>query len=256
MSKILIFGGTTEGRVLASACDDLHISAILSVATEYGKDILPKYSYVQVRSKRLNVEEISQLMEDENISCVIDASHPYAFEISRNILSALKNINDKKDILFFRIIRENNQLLNEYENALQFASNAEAADYLLNTEGNILLTIGSKEVSAYQDIANRVFPRVLPSVDSINLCIDAKVPLKNIIAMQGPFSEELNKAIIKNFNCKYLVTKLSGKTGGFDEKAAAAMEADCTLIIILPRDETFGISLNKCIDKIRNIYGN
>lgn len=82
MSKILIFGGTTEGRVLASACDDLHISAILSVATEYGKDILPKYSYVQVRSKRLNVEEISQLMEDENISCVIDASHPYAFEIS------------------------------------------------------------------------------------------------------------------------------------------------------------------------------
>ena len=255
MSKVLIFGGTTEGRVLASVCDDLHISTILSVATEYGRDVLPSFKYVSVQNKRLDIEEITKLIEKEAVSCIIDASHPYAFLISRNILSALENIKHKKDILFLRIMRKNNTIPEEYKNILEFTSNAKAAGYLLNTEGNILLTIGSKEISVYKNIAKRIFPRVLPSIDSINACIAANIPQKNIIAMQGPFSKQLNNAIIENFNCKYLVTKLSGKTGGFGEKVLAAMDTGCTLIIILPKDETYGISLNECIDKIRNIYG-
>ena len=252
MNKILIFGGTTEGRILADACDKMHIDAILSVATEYGRDILPDFKYVRIQSKRMDASEIAEYIENENITCIIDASHPYAFEVSKNIIYAIKQI--KQNILFYRIARANNTVPSEYKNVLSFLGNSQAADYLLNTEGNVLLTTGSKEISAYKKLSSRVFPRVLPSIDSIKLCVDAGIPLKNIIAMQGPFSKELNIAMLRDFKCKYLVTKLSGKTGGVDSKIQAAMELNCTLIVILPKDETVGIDVEECIALLKDKY--
>ena len=97
MSKILIFGGTTEGRELATVCDKLKLPTILCVATEYGKEVLPQFHYVKVSEKRLNTDEIANLIEENRITCVIDATHPYAYEISKNILAAIKSLS--KDIV-------------------------------------------------------------------------------------------------------------------------------------------------------------
>ena len=187
MSDVLIFGGTTEGREIATYCDKL-------VATEYGKEVLPEFKTVKVSNKRLGTEEIAKLIKENNISCVIDSTHPYAYDISKNIESALKLL--EKDITFFKIKRESMDV--SLEDVLEFSSNFEAVNYLLNTEGNVLLTTGSKEISAFSKLSNRIFPRVLPSIDSINACISAGVPSKNIIAMQGPFSLALNEAIRKD----------------------------------------------------------
>jgi len=140
------------------------------------------------------------------------------------------------------------------ENTLEFSSNFEAVNYLLNTEGNILLTTGSKEISAFSGLSNRIFPRVLPSIDSINACISAGIPSKNIIAMQGPFSTALNEAIIKEFDCKYLVSKLSGRSGGFDDKHEAAKNTGCIPVIILPKTEITGISVEECKLNLEKLY--
>ena len=72
--------------------------------------------------------------------------------------------------------------------------------------------------------------------------------------MQGPFSKELNEAIIKEFDCKYLVSKLSGKSGGFDEKIEAAKSTGCKAIIILPKIKVTGITVAKCIENIKKYY--
>lgn len=250
MSDVLIFGGTTEGREIATYCDKLKIDTILCVATEYGKEVLPEFKTVKVSNKRLSTEEIAKLIKENNISCVIDSTHPYAYDISKNIESALKLL--EKDITFFKIKRESMDV--SLEDALEFSSNFDAVNYLLNTEGNILLTTGSKEISAFSELSNRIFPRVLPSIDSINACISAGVPSKNIIAMQGPFSMALNEAIIKEFDCKYLVSKISGRSGGFEEKIEAAKNTGCIPVIILPKTEITGISAEECKVNLEKLY--
>ena len=152
MNKILIFGGTTEGRELASVCDKLKLSTILCVATGYGKEVLPKFQYVNISDKRLNIDEIVHLIEQNQITCIIDATHPYAYEISKNILSAIRMLT--KEVIFFRIKRETADLNIGY--SLEFDSNIKAADYLLKTEGNILLTTGSKDIVQFCELSNRI----------------------------------------------------------------------------------------------------
>lgn len=252
MNDILIFGGTTEGRELAIFCDNLRIPAILCVATEYGKEVLPVFKSVKVSDKRLNIDEIIAIMEKNHISCVIDATHPYAYEVSKNIAAAISQL--EREVKLLKIKRKDMDIALNV--ALKFSSNAEAVSYLLNTDGNILLTTGSKEIAAFSELSYRIFPRVLPSIDSINACISAGIPSKNIIAMQGPFSKTLNEAIIKEFNCKYLVSKLSGKSGGFEEKIEAAKNTDCIPIIIMPKTEIKGISVEECRVELEKLYKN
>ena len=57
--------------------------------------------------------------------------------------------------------------------------------------------------------------------------------------MQGPFSKAFNSALIRELDIKYLVTKCTGKNGGFTEKTEAAKENDVECIIIKrPTDES------------------
>ena len=50
--------------------------------------------------------------------------------------------------------------------------------------------------------------------------------------MQGPFSIEMNEAILRQFDSSYLVTKDGGKEGGFEEKREAAHRNNVQLIVI------------------------
>ena len=63
--------------------------------------------------------------------------------------------------------------------------------------------------------------RVLPGVESIEICHREQIPGKQIIAMQGPFGTELNEALIRQYDIGVLVTKESGQAGGFPEKIRA-----------------------------------
>ena len=106
----------------------------------------------------------------------------------------------------------------------------------------MLLTTGSKELEAYtavENFAERLYPRVLPSVGVIQKCASLGFPGSHIIAMQGPFSAGMNAALIRQTGAEILVTKDTGATGGFAEKLAAARETGIkTLIIARPREES------------------
>ena len=121
------------------------------------------------------------------------------------------------------------------------ADMAAAADMLAGMPGNILLTTGSKELHhfAVPGLAERCYPRVLPMLDSLERCLTLGFPPKNIICMQGPFSKELNVALLRQYRIKTLVTKDTGGYGGFRAKAEAAHEAGCALLVVeRPRTET------------------
>jgi precorrin-6x reductase len=99
----------------------------------------------------------------------------------------------------------------------------------------ILLTTGSKSLHEFKGICNReIFARILPSADSIEKCIAAGIARKQIIAMEGPFSLELNIALINQFKIQCLVTKNSGRAGGFMEKIEACQKTGITAIVVEP----------------------
>ena len=104
---------------------------------------------------------------------------------------------------------------------------------------NVLLAIGAKGIGAFQDLdRERLYPRVLPVVESILACQQAGIPTRNIIALHGPFSRDLNRAMLEQYHIRYLVTKDGGRAGGFEEKAAAAREAGAELVVIGRPTET------------------
>ena len=97
------------------------------------------------------------------------------------------------------------------------------------------LTTGSKELKAFTalpDFEKRLYARVLSTPEVATMAASLGFVGKHLICMQGPFSKELNTAMLKQFDAAYLVTKDSGKVGGFEEKLLSAREAGAKVILI------------------------
>ena len=123
--------------------------------------------------------------------------------------------------------------------SMVFATAAHAAAFLAGCSGNVLLATGAKELAAFAPLSpERLFPRVLPTREGIAACEAAGIPHRNIIAMQGPFSLALNKALITQFQIRYLVTKDGGAAGGFAEKVQAAADTGAQLVVLRRPPET------------------
>ena len=236
--KICIFAGTTEGRRLAEILAESYEITVCT-ATGYGEAALDNIGGIAVRAGRMDAGEIADFIIREGFDRVIDATHPYALDITENISAAAK----KASIPVMRILREDDLRI---QNAVYVSSVKEARDYLARQEGNILITTGSKELSEYKGLdMSRVWARVLPTADALQTCADAGVPASNIIAAQGPFTYEMNLAQLNMIGAGFLVTKASGRTGGFDEKISAAAAAGAIPVVIGRPPQTEGISLDE-----------
>ena len=108
------------------------------------------------------------------------------------------------------------------------------ARFIAKLEGNILVTLGSNNIHEFKNLKNleNIYFRILPVSESIEKAEKAGIKAKNIIGIQGPFSKEFNKAIYKNYNIKYVVTKESGATGGEAEKMEAAYEMGVVPLVL------------------------
>ena len=133
----------------------------------------------------------------------------------------------------------------------------EAVTFLEHKSGNILATTGSKEAAKYTALTNfeqRVFLRVLSLPNVVKQCQELGFQGKNLICMQGPFSEELNIAMLHKFNSQYMVTKDSGKVGGFDDKVEAAKSAGAKLIVIGRAEDEQGAGYDEIVKYLRNKF--
>ena len=243
--NILIFSGTGEGRDLSKALAEAGHDVTVCVLTEYGKEEQGEYDGVTVLAGKKPPEEIVKLLDGMDVC--IDATHPFATHIRESIRTSCEETGVKR----IRLVREESDI-EGYDNVKLVDSAEEAADLLMGQEGKILLTTGAKDLPVYAACGpERLYPRVLPMASSLEACEKAGIPRKNIIAMQGPFIKEINVALMKQFGIRYMVTKDSGKEGGFDDKMAAAREAGAVLIVIRrPEDE--GCSAEEILRLIRD----
>ncbi len=250
MNRAVIFGGTAEGRRLAEYYRDKEIAVTLCVATEYGESLIEKGKNITVRSGRMTEIQMEEFLREQEPEAVIDATHPYAEEVTDNIKNACESLN----LEYVRVVREKEFDVNpDYR---VFDSIDEIVRYLNTVEGNILLTTGSKELKSYSGIRDRekrVFVRVLPLASVMNHVEELGYKGRNVICMQGPFTEEVNIAMIKMLDIRFLVTKDTGVSGGLPEKISAAAKTG-TQVLILGRQRESGLTLKKCIQYINDRF--
>ena len=243
--KIVIFSGTTEGRRLSRELAGAGAEVTVCVASDYGKEEQGEVPGIQVRVGPLSPEEKRELLKDA--AFCVDATHPYARHISETVKTACET----ERVPLLRLKRSESEL----GSAHTVKNAGEAAAYLAQREGNILLTTGVKELRSFAALPpERLFPRVLPSRESIAACEKIGIPHRNIIAMQGPFSKEMNTATIRQYKIRFLVSKDGGEAGGYAEKAAAAEETGAELIVLRRPEESglgFDEVLNLCIARLR-----
>ena len=230
MKEILIFAGTTEGRKLSECLSKADILHTVCVATEYGEIVLTENACAHVHRGRMDVEEMSAFISDGQFSAVVDATHPYAQVVTENIRAAMKGM----DIPYIRLKRETDDSY-DYDKIRSFECNEDCAEALLQINGNILLTTGSKELSVYcgyEGLKDRLYVRVLPGLESLSLCNENGIMGKHILALQGPFTVDMNEAMLRQYDISCLVTKKSGRAGGYIEKLEAAKRLDIPVYVV------------------------
>ena len=241
MKRLLLFGGTTEGRELASMAAKLGWDVTVSVATEYGAACVPEEKGVTIHTGRLEEGAMEALMAS-GFTVAVDATHPYAVAVSKNIRAAAEQVG----LPLLRLLRPES----DHPDCLYADSVAEACT--LVPEGNVLAATGSKEVAAYKvipDYQSRVYARVLPLESSIADCHRAGLDDGHILAAKGPFSLEDNIKTMKEHQIRSMITKDGGAAGGFPEKLEAARRCGVQVILVRrPKDS--GFTLEEIVKKL------
>lgn len=253
MYKVLLFGGTVEGRTVAEYLNENKIPSMVCVATEYGESLLPQGEYLELSHERLDEKQMEERMLQMENGLVIDATHPYAQVVTENIETAC----ERTGTAYLRVVRQESRRLEEEETITYVKSIREAVEYLEKTSGNILVTTGSKELSSYTaltDYQERIYARVLSLVEVVSSCAKLGIEGKHLLCMQGPFSREMNIALIHQFDIAWMVSKESGRAGGFLEKYQAAKETGCRMIVIGRPKEEQGMELEKCIEYLNRRF--
>ncbi len=250
--KIVLWGGTIEGRRLAEYLSGTDAQVHVCVATGYGKDLLPEAENLHVHAGRLDAEEMAALLKEVRPEIGIDATHPYATNVSENIRKACA----EEEVPYIRVKRNEAELNADGENVFIVNDTEEAVRFLADTEGVVFLTTGSKELKTFTklpDYQERLVARVLSSAEVVQMCKDLGFPGRHIIAAQGPFGEEINYAMLKEYGAAWMVTKNTGDAGGFQAKWDAAIRAGVKIVVIgRPQEQAQDcVSLDEMITKLK-----
>ncbi|MFB4164081.1 precorrin-6A reductase [Alteribacillus sp. JSM 102045] len=234
---IFMLAGTSDAKELAEKIKQDGHSLLASVVTEEAAVKLES-SGISARVGRLTAEQMAAVLQENMANVVVDASHPFAEEASRHAIQAAK----EAGIPYIRYERSS---INTYDEKVQKVdSYEEAAMKAREKGGTIFLTTGSKTLPVFanklvNDERVRMICRMLPRAENMEKCKNLGIAQQDIVAMQGPFSKELNQALYKQFGVDTVVTKESGKQGSFDEKVTAALELGLEVILIKRPDVAY-----------------
>ena len=250
MSKLCIFAGTADGRELIERLTGRGLAITAYVATEYGQVALGEYPDVEIRAGGLPRAEMPGVFRAEGYDLVVDATHPYAEHITESIRLACEETGTE----LLRLLRESTSATDD---GIFVEDTAACIRFLAGTEGNILLTTGSKTLPEYcaePGLRERIYARMLPLPSSLEAARQGGLEASHVIAMQGPFSEELNTAMLRFTNAAWMVTKDTGSAGGYADKIAAARRAGVKVVIIGRPPERPGLSGEQTLSAIEKRF--
>ncbi|MCI6100720.1 MAG: precorrin-6A reductase [Selenomonas sp.] len=233
-SRIFVFAGTADGRQLVAALLARGFAVTASVVSRYGGELLESAQTAGhdliINEQPLDEAALEAYCRSHAIAAIVDASHPYAASVSENAMAAAKALG----LPYIRYERDLTELA--YDNIHIVHSYEEAAETAARLGKTIFLTTGSRNLRKFAEAPalreKTLIARVLPTPDVIAACIDLGIHPGEIVALQGPFSEALNRELFLRYHADVIVTKNSGQVGGTDAKLAAAKELNLPVVLI------------------------
>ena len=232
---IFVLAGTQDGREIVKILLENGYDVAASVVSRYGGELLAHAcgqngQKCLINDKPLDEQALQTYMQAQHINLLVDASHPYAANVSRNAMTACSALS----VPYIRYERDLTELA--YDKITVVHSYEEAAEVASRLGQRIFLTTGSRNLekfvhSPYLKDAE-LTARVLPTAEVIALCEGMGIDAGHIVALQGPFSKELNKELFRRYAAQVIITKNSGSIGGTDTKLAAAQELGLPIVLI------------------------
>ena len=227
---IFVAAGTQDGRELAGALLQAGYEVTASVVSSYGEKLLKQYPRLIINDKPLDEEALEDYIRQHGVRLFVDASHPYAANVSENAMRACRAAN----IPYIRYERASVPV--DYDKAYPVESYEEAASTAARLGTTVFLTTGSRNLKAFvfSDAlkGHTIIARILPTAGVLKECEELGLTPKQIVALQGPFSEELNIALYRQYGADVVVTKNSGEIGGTDTKITAAKKLGLPVVMI------------------------
>jgi precorrin-6A/cobalt-precorrin-6A reductase len=253
---IALFLGTSEGKKILSLLNSFTDDIFISTATSYGGELLKDYKYKVLNTAPLDKVRLAKAFKENNISVVVDGSHPYATEITKTLMDLCTEH-------YLDYIRyERPSVIDKFKNhkeVIRVYGYEQLIEMAKNIKGTILNTTGSRNIKKLMDLGmeNRIVHRVLPSIEVMKEYFSLGLAVEDIIAIKGPTSYDLNCSFIKEYDAKAIILKDSGVQGGTEEKLRAAIDLGITAFVIDRSVVTYENSFNnedELVEYIKKTY--
>ncbi|GAB4546816.1 MAG: cobalt-precorrin-6A reductase [Pleurocapsa sp.] len=248
INTIWLIGGTSESVAIAKEIATAELSLIITVTSESARSLYPSGLEIHVGS--LNRQQMEYFCREKRISKIVDASHPFAAEVSQNAIAIATTFN----LPYLRYQRPSLQLA-ENANSSSLVTVLDSFQTLLKgsylQNQRVLLTIGCKALPLFESWQKHavLFARVLPNTESLQIALNSGFTSDRLIALRPPLTAELEMALWQQWDISTVVTKASGKAGGEDIKQQVAARLKIPLIIIA-RPQVFYPQQTDSINKV------
>ncbi|MCE1236545.1 MAG: cobalt-precorrin-6A reductase [Hyphomicrobiales bacterium] len=223
--RILVLGGTTEASRLAKALADRpDVEATLSLA---GRTEAPAAQPIPTRTGGFGgVEGLATWLREHRIEALVDATHPFAAQISRNAAEAAQ-ATDTPIVAFVRPAWARAT----GDDWREVATLDEAARAIGATPRRVLLTTGRLGLSSFAVAPQHHY--VIRTIDPPEAEVLAALPDHVMLYERGPFDLESERALMARERIEVVVTKNSGGTATY-AKIVAARELGLPVVIQQP----------------------
>lgn len=228
--RIWLAAGTSEALEVARLLKAQGHAVTGSVAQEAAAGALAALG-VAVSVGRRDAGEFREILRAQGCDAVVDAAHPFAGRLHRELREAA----GQAGIPYLRFERESTQLP-DHPRVHPVPDAPGAARLAASFGGTVFLTTGVRDAAEYRRAAEaagvRVVARVLPLPESVAALLGLGFRPEDVVALQGPFGEEVNAALFRHFGARVLVAKESGPRGSLPEKIRAALSLDMESVVV------------------------
>ncbi len=209
---------------------------LVTVTTTTAIALYPDHPNIQVWVGQVTPAVATTFIQDHNIGAILDASHPFATEISQRAIALAqehhlpylryerpatgmgKSWRDRSD-------REGLVLLHCWADLFQ-------PQYLTPCD-RTLLTVGTRQLAAFIPWHSQttLFARVLPQPQALEAALAAGFLPERLVALRPPVSPEVETALWQQWQITQVVTKASGTAGGEPQKRDLAARLGLRLLV-------------------------
>lgn len=224
--------GTSDGRKILEKFNQYTDDIFISTVSGEGMNLYTEYKCKEANTKGLEIDGFVELIQKHNISLFVDASHPYAVNVSENVMKACKICKIPC------VTYERPSIIKKYAKeplVIEIKDYKELKDVLKNISGNILNTTGSRNIQNIVKLGleNRIIHRVLPTSKVLQEVEDIGISMEDIIALKmDPKMQSINETLIDLYTIKGMIAKDSGIAGGTDLKIETALKKGIPIFII------------------------